>query len=66
MAKLIEGFDYQAQKPLSLPRKECRERLASVIKGGGFRRVDAGETFAHAKGGKLAIEFYAILPAVQS
>ena len=62
--RLIEGFDYQAQRPVSLPRKEWVERLAAVIKGGGRRRVENGETFGHSKDGRIAFECYSTLPAV--
>ncbi len=64
--RLIQGFDYQAQRPVSLPRKEWMERLAAVIKGGGRRRVESGETFGHNKSGHIVFECYATLPAVQS
>jgi hypothetical protein len=67
--QLIEGFDYRIQKPLKLTRKQWREQLAAVVKIGGKRRVENGETFGHVWVGEkasrhlvIAFECDAILP----
>ncbi len=46
---------------VSLSRKEWRKLVGEVLAAGGKRRYDgvAGETFLHAKGGKLLVEIYA-------
>jgi len=42
-------------------RKDWRKLVAEVLAAGGKRRFDGtvGETFLHAKGGKLLVEIYA-------
>ena len=57
--KLIHGYDYVTHEEVKLPRAEWQERIAKAVKLGGFRRVEAGETFLHIKGGKLIAEIYA-------
>ena len=57
--RLVAGFDYKFGKPLSHTMPEWRVRLRDVVKAGGFRRVENGETFAHGKDGLLLFEVYA-------
>lgn len=63
MSRVIPGFDYRTQKPAQRTRAEWREDLRAVIKAGGQRRAENGETFAHGKDGLIVFEVYAILPA---
>jgi hypothetical protein len=39
-----------------------KQRLAEVIRDGGFRRVEHGETFGHDKNGRIRFEVYATVP----
>lgn len=55
----VDGFDYRKGKPMARTRPEWRDELLAVIKAGGFRRVENGETFAHDKNGTLLFEAYA-------
>ena len=64
MRQLINGFDYRTQKPVQLPRAQWKELLKQVVKAGGRRRVEDGETFAHGKDARIQFECYAVLPAV--
>lgn len=61
--KTIDGYCYASGKAMSLTRAEWRERLRSVLKLGGFRRAEHGETFAHDSKGIIVFEVYAIIPA---
>lgn len=72
---LIAGFDYRKVRGafgtdgsersekgvVSYSRKDWRKLVAEVLAAGGKRRYDGtvGETFLHAKGGKLLVEIYA-------
>lgn len=52
------GFDYVAQKALTLPRKEWRARCETAVKAGGRVERRAGEMFIHGKDGLIAAEIY--------
>lgn len=56
--RLIEGFDYIADKPVKLPLNEVRRIIRNAVEAGGFRRVEHGETFLHDKTSKVIFEFY--------
>lgn len=71
----IDGFDYRIQKPVRRSRKEWIADLTAMVKAGGKRRVEEGETFAHQQVEvvindkkttelQLAWECYAPLPKV--
>jgi hypothetical protein len=55
----IQGFDYRTQQVRSLPASEWRDELQAVIRKGGRRRVEAGETFATIPGLGIQFEVYA-------
>lgn len=57
----IEGFDYRRGRPRSLSAREWRQELDAVLGDGGWRRVEQGETFAHARDGALQFEAYAAI-----
>jgi hypothetical protein len=59
----IKGFDYDTYAIVELTRAEWQERVAEVIKAGGFRRVMYGDTYLHACGGQLKAEIYTNIPA---
>ena len=61
--KAIKGFDYVANRPAELTLVQWRERLSKLIEKGGFRRVEAGETFGHNKAGIIEFEIYATVRA---
>jgi hypothetical protein len=63
MSNLIKGFDYEAYAIVELTRAQWQERIAQVIKAGGFRRVIFGDTYVHACGGQLKAEIYTNVPA---
>ena len=63
MSNRIKGFDYDTYAIVELSRAEWQERVAAVIKAGGFRRVIFGDTYVHACGGQLKAEIYTIVPA---
>lgn len=54
----MRGFDYLAGKEIDLRSKEWRERLQSLVKRGGFRRAENGETFGHNERGRIKFEVY--------
>lgn len=59
-AKPVEGYDYKAQKRVSMTPKDWRETYPPSI----YRRVvENGETFYHRIGGTLAAEAYDTIPA---
>ena len=60
--RISMGYCYVTRAELSLPRAEWQERIEKAVKAGGFRRVEAGETFIHAKGGRMLAEIYANVP----
>lgn len=60
----IPGFDYRLQRPVAMTRRAWLDQLRAVLKAGGRRRVDAGETFAHGRDALLVFEVYAVLPRV--
>jgi hypothetical protein len=43
--RTIKGWDYRIDKAVERTTKEWKQELADVIKRGGFRRFDNGETF---------------------
>ena len=45
--KSLKGWDYRQDKAVERTTKEWKQDLADVIKRGGFRRIENGETFAH-------------------
>jgi hypothetical protein len=57
----IKGFDYRVHSERELSAREWRDELEIIMRAGGRRRVENGETFAHAKGGGLVFECYAII-----
>jgi len=77
--RTIPGFDYRQLKGkpgavdapgtyhekgmVSFQRKEWRALVGAVVAAGGFRRFEAGETFLHAKGGKILVEIYGNIQA---
>ena len=61
--KGIKGYCYASGKAMELTRAEWRARLQEVLKLGGFRRAEGGETFAHDSKGIIVFEVYTILPA---
>jgi hypothetical protein len=63
MSSLIKGFDYDTYAIVELTRAQWQERIAEVIKAGGFRRVIFGDTYVHACGGQLEAEIYTNVPA---
>jgi hypothetical protein len=63
MSSLIKGFDYDTYAIVELTRAQWQERIAEVIKAGGFRRVIFGDTYVHACGGQLKAEIYMNVPA---
>jgi hypothetical protein len=63
MSSLIKGFDYDTYAIVELTRAQWQERIAEVIKAGGFRRVIFGDTYVHACGGQLKAEIYTNVPA---
>jgi hypothetical protein len=58
MSNLIKGFDYDTYAIVELTRAQWQEKVAEVIKAGGFRRVIFGDTYVHACGGQLKAEIY--------
>jgi hypothetical protein len=61
---LLLGFDYRPefQRTVERPRREWQELMAKTIAAGGLRRVEKGETFIVAKGGKVLAEIYSNVP----
>ena len=57
--KLIKGYDYRDYAPKEFTRREWREEIQHVIKAGGYRRCEGGETFIHDNRGFLVLEIYA-------
>lgn len=57
--KLLKGFDYRDYAPKELSRREWREEIQHVVRAGGHRRCEGGETFAHDHKGLLVFEVYA-------
>lgn len=55
----LMGFDYRLNKQVTRSRVEWRAELQKVIKAGGRRRIEHGETFGHEKGSLIAFEIYA-------
>lgn len=55
-ARLVKGFDHQAQQPLAFKRSQWRDRLSAVLAAGGSYRNEHGETFAHGPDGRLLFE----------
>lgn len=54
----MRGFNYVTQAEFDLPVVVLREDLKAIKANGGFRRVEDGETFAHAADGSLIWEAY--------
>jgi hypothetical protein len=63
MNNLVKGFDYDTYAIVELTREQWQERVAEVIKAGGFRRTLFGDTYVHACGGQLKAEIYTNVPA---
>jgi len=63
MSKQLEGFDYREQRIVHRTRAEWRAALLDVVKRGGYRRCEHGETFAHGADGRVVFEVYAYIPA---
>jgi len=63
MSNPIKGFDYEGYVTVELTRVEWQDRIAEVIKAGGFRRVMYGDTYVHACGGRIKAEIYADVPS---
>ena len=61
--KTIPGFDYRAQKPVTLTSAQWREVIREAIRDDGFRRVDGGETFIHNRQGRIVAEAYGRIAA---
>lgn len=58
----MKGFNYTTQAPFDLAVAVLKEELQVVIDGGGFRRVEDGETFAHDSHGRIIWEAYGNVP----
>jgi hypothetical protein len=54
----MKGFNYTTQAEFDLPVATLREELQTIVDGGGFRRVENGETFAHGSDGLIIWEAY--------
>jgi hypothetical protein len=54
----MRGFNYTTAAEFDLPVAQLREDLQTIIDGGGFRRVENGETFAHGSDGRIVWEAY--------
>lgn len=57
IAKLT-GFDYRVEREVERTTAEWRAELLEIVKSGGFRRQENGETFAHGKDGRIVFEVY--------
>lgn len=55
----INGFDYKTGKATAETLSEWRSRMAPILKDGGKRRVEKGETFVHDRNGVMVFEVYA-------
>lgn len=64
LPRAIPGFDYRLGKPIDRSRAEWLQEFARLLKAGGRRRIENGETFFHGPDGRIAIEVYENLPAV--
>ena len=62
MARTIEGFDYRADRPVSMTRKEWRAVVRAYIAKGGRRKIVEGETFLIQRVGQIEFEIYANIP----
>lgn len=62
MTKLIEGFDYRTDRPVSMTRKEWRALVRAYIAKGGRRKIVEGETFLIPRVGQIEVEIYANIP----
>lgn len=54
----MRGFNYVTQAEFDLPVAQLREEMKAIIKSGGFRRVENGETFVHGSDGAIVWEAY--------
>ena len=59
MAGQIDGYDYVAQRPVSMTREEWREKYPPALY---VRMVRDGETFYSRPAGPIAAEAYANIP----
>jgi hypothetical protein len=59
---VLKGFDYKTtNKPCQYTLAEWQDILAKVLKAGGRRRAEFGETFLHGPDGILQYEIYATI-----
>ena len=58
MRAAVPGFDYLTGKAVALPVRAWGLIARNAIAAGGRRRFADGETFIHAKGGKITHEIY--------
>lgn len=56
--KMLSGFDYRLQKEVERSSREWREELVKLVKTGGRRRHEHGETFGHERNSLIAFEIY--------
>lgn len=59
---MIEGWDYRTHTVVRKTRQEWQATIAELVKAGGRRRVEHGETFVHNPQGRIAVEIYARIP----
>jgi hypothetical protein len=63
MSNRIKGFDYERYVTVELTRTEWQQKIAEIVRRGGFRRVVYGDTYVYACGGQLKAEMYADVAA---
>ena len=64
--KRLGGFDYRLAQSVERTTPEWGEELRTVLKNGGRRRHEEGETFAHGPDGRIVFEVYGYLPGPAS
>jgi hypothetical protein len=59
----MKGHCYITHKDVDEIKAYWVQRLKEIIRNGGFRRVEGGETFLHGPDGRIKAEVYANIPA---